>query len=589
MGQQKKKKRASKTVKNTDSDQVTISKPLLQPGEVPQYIPLSPLSQISGHDRATATFTRALSNPDYEVLESDKRLSECLLWKMQEDFYSNAGIEAWNQVPFYPTCNAFIGRTYAELILSFLLDTYQTLDASQPVYVIELAAGSGGLSFYVTKELAKRKAYYPELGPFQVVYVMTDFTENNVQAWEANPKFKPYAEQGLIDFAVFRPEDDTELYLRRTKRTLKQGEVSNPVVAVANYFFDTIRHDLFRIENGQLMEGRVNFYRPVNDENRYKAPTLQEIRKTEHFVKVSSNYYPDPVLNTILRQYQDTYRNASVLFPISSFKCLRNLQAIGQNKLALISSDKGFTYPEYMLDHWDQNYALHGSFSFMVNYHAIGQFFTNQGGLFFATQDKDVCLSTVFGILAPENEKPSFSHSRYYFSEKVDRENPINNLYFSQDLIHSLQVSNPVSVFRGCMSLLKLCNCDPIVFYFIGPYLDTILPHLDMQQRQTLIDAMSMVQDNFFLIRKDFNTLYWLGKLYYGLDRFEECLASYQQAIALFGPDSHALYYIAACYEVMGQDQEALDYYHQTLELEPDCQLTQAGFVRTYERVNARA
>ncbi len=528
-----------------------------------------------------------------QILEENKKLSECLLWQMQEDFYNNAGIEAWNQVPFYPTCNAFIGRTYAEMILAFLLDVKDQLNPDEPIYIVEMACGTGGLSFYLVKDLLKRIAHYPSLASLRWVYVMTDFTENNVSAWEKNPKLLPFVEKGVMDFGVFRPEDQREVYLRQSKVTLSRETVKNPIISVANYFFDTIRHDLFRIADKKLLEGRVSFHRELveGQDSEQTPPTFGDLRKTESFSPVSADYYDDPKLNAILKYYMNAFDNASVLFPISSFKCLSNLQYMSNDRLVLISSDKGFTQAEYMQDHWDQNFAVHGSFSFMVNYHSIGLFFEQQEGTFWSTKERTGCLATVMGIMMPGMDQSRFENSGYYFLERVDNENPINNLYFCQDLLHvvSPQPRQKDAIFKASLSLLKLSNYDPIAFYFMGNNLYSAITELDWSQRESLYHAACVVKDNFYYIRRDFNTLYWVAKMFYGLDRFEECRQTFLESIELFGVDDQALYYIAACNEVLGDSETALLYYRKTLELDPNCELTKSGIQRMLAKLGQGA
>lgn len=86
---------------------------------------------------------------DYVVVDQEKRLSESIIWRMLENFYDTASISAWNQIPFYPTSNPFIAEAYAELIVSFLKDYRAHFDRNEPVYIIEMASGSGCFSFYL--------------------------------------------------------------------------------------------------------------------------------------------------------------------------------------------------------------------------------------------------------------------------------------------------------------------------------------------------------------------------------------------------------------------------------------------------------
>jgi hypothetical protein len=100
----------------------------------------------------------ATDNPaKQEILESEMRLSECLLWRLQEQYFQESGIAAWKEVPFHITSNPFIARVYAEVIVAFLLDYGSHLDPSEPVHILELGGGTGVFAFYFMKELQAQK------------------------------------------------------------------------------------------------------------------------------------------------------------------------------------------------------------------------------------------------------------------------------------------------------------------------------------------------------------------------------------------------------------------------------------------------
>ena len=57
------------------------------------------------------------------------------------------------------------------------------------MYIIELGAGSGKFSYFMLKALQEMK----DVSDFpvdKIVYVMTDFTENNFKFWRHHPSLK---------------------------------------------------------------------------------------------------------------------------------------------------------------------------------------------------------------------------------------------------------------------------------------------------------------------------------------------------------------------------------------------------------------
>lgn len=65
----------------------------------------------------------------------------------------------------------------------------------------------------------------------------------------------------------------------------------------------------------------------------------------------------------------------------------------------MISGDKGNNNPEQFRGLMDPHIAVHGSFSVMVNYHAIGAYFTSRGGFALHNPQEEVGggVDTVFG------------------------------------------------------------------------------------------------------------------------------------------------------------------------------------------------
>ncbi|MCB0027603.1 MAG: hypothetical protein KDE28_06845, partial [Anaerolineales bacterium] len=82
------------------------------------------------------------------LLEADKRLSQSLIWQIQRDYFLKTGMAAWQAdvVPHEISCNPYIARSYGRLILAYLRDWLAAgLDVTEPIYVVELGAGSGRL------------------------------------------------------------------------------------------------------------------------------------------------------------------------------------------------------------------------------------------------------------------------------------------------------------------------------------------------------------------------------------------------------------------------------------------------------------
>src|SRR3954466_5188467 len=189
-------------------------------------------------------------------LETACRLSRSVLWRLQRRFFERRGVAAWSEgvVPHHMTNSPWLARAYGRVIRGYLRDWGAEIDRSQPVYVVELGAGSGRLAFNLVPWLAEAAG---DPTPVAVRYVMTDFAGSNLAAWRAHPQLAAWLDDGRLDIARFDAESDCAIALERTGETLAPGRVANPVIAIANYVFDGLPLDAFSVEDGRLCEWLV--------------------------------------------------------------------------------------------------------------------------------------------------------------------------------------------------------------------------------------------------------------------------------------------------------------------------------------------
>ncbi len=527
---------------------------------------------------------------DRVCVSHNTRLSESILWPLMEAYYDQESIGAWEeQIPFYPTSNAFLGSIYADLILNALADQRDLLSSQEPVYLLELAAGSGTLGFYVLKALAEKHTRLPSLKNIKFCYVLTDFTENLVTFWEQHPKLKPYFEAGLLDAAVFRPEDQESLCLRWSKKTLGQGQLKNPVVALANYCFDTLKHDLFCVEGGQLAEIRLDFYAPAHLGKTPETLRIADLSREERALPIVLPYYQDAVLDGILADYARAYPEASFIFPIGAFRTLQNLQCLSDNRVILLATDKGFVSPDLIRGKRQHHYGIHGgAMSFMVNFDALQRYAAAQHGQMWVTADNTLFLETAMGVLWPEAESRC-ERAEYTFGQVLSDQNAINSLYHAQTLLKG-QLNEPgAEILKSCIGMLKLCHWDPLVFNLCK---DKILEHASTVewtfQQQDIVQVLKRVEANLFFPSEATEAMFykWFGMVFLELAAYEDCKAAFQHYMYILGrDDSLAFCYIAVSHEGLGQYAQALDYYQKALALEPQHPLALAGVERVQPQV----
>jgi len=620
-------------------------------------------------------------------------------------FYDRKGVESWSQgiVPHFITCNAFIGHSYAQVLQGYLRDCARkarengpgfplVLDPNEPLYIIELGAGSGKFSFFMLKALAEMRELLDF--PFKkIVYVMTDFTQNNFKFWESHPGLRPYIEQGSLDLAIFDAVHDQVIHLAHAKKTLAPGTLKNPVCVVANYLFDTLCHDIFQVEGGVLKEGLISVGSKKGHEPDPLDPEI--IKRFENrfmYREIGPDYYcpatgdgggvvvdggaatfggsdetcfpsataaangrgesqgggedkEDAVhFRRILQWYQHHFgqcpSGASFLFPIGALRALRRLLALSGGRGLVVSGDKGNNHAEQFKGLVDPHIAVHGSFSVMVNYHAIGMYFISRGGFALHNPQEEASLKvSAFvlsgndGIAEDEEEEeeeddgqrrhcvimsapstftstsssvPSSPPSSYTswvgpgveakgedrarafpalrasFYNAVDRFGP-NDFFVMQKC---MKEDSPNPTLKAVVALLKLGDWDPDVFY---KFRDTILnqvPTSGQKLRNDLCRGIPRVWENYYMLDRDKDIAFEIGRFYYGIREYERALVYYLKSSEKIGEHHVTCHNMGLCHYSLGQHVEALECFQRSLSLNASYEKARSWQQKVMQEVN---
>ena len=243
---------------------------------------------------------------------------------------------------------------------------------------------------------------------------------------------KAGATEGNHDDAPAAP---AALTLEVSGTILSEGHPANPMCFACNYVFDTLRHDAFQILDGRLFEVRVSAGSERVPEPDPKDPSILE---RLHNVWSNAPATPTPFYGGVARHakaanstlewytrffsrtsgsdkhhltptsprhvivaedgaasptdasndddtsdsgdWEESNAAASFLLPIGGFCCIERCLRIASGSMLLLVGDKGSTSVEAFQGIGDPHIAVHGSFSMMVNLHAVGIFVSLLGG-----------------------------------------------------------------------------------------------------------------------------------------------------------------------------------------------------------------
>ncbi len=522
----------------------------------------------------TEPATDAAQAPIHDhLVENKRRLSQSLLWRLQRIYYDRRGSTAWstNEVPWFATSNACLARAYAQVIDAHLRDVAAgafgpELADPGPVYVIEVGAGHGRLGFLVLEQLVALTAARPDLGPRAPLrYVLTDLAEANLAFCGAHPSLKPHLEAGRLDLARFDAERDTELRLRRSGELLSPAQPVRSLIVIANYVFDSLVHDAFRISDGALEESLAALYSTTAEPDLDDPGMLERVRLIYEHVPAADPCYGSPDLDAILADYRRTLTDTVVRFPVGPLACLRNLHRVAGGRLLLLSADKGHVHEEELLHLAAPQPVVHGSFSLSVNYHAIGAWFRQLGGHALNTTPREGTVAV--NAFVAGASLAALARTCAAFADHIETFGPMDFMALQDEL----RTADKPPAVPALLAILRLGDWDPWLFYRLADHLRPQLDDAREPLRRETRHALGRVWARYYHLGGTQDIPFEIARVWQRLRVHGEAIAFYRRSIELFG-DSHVTHHnLGLCLYYGGQRYaEALAEFEQALALDPD-------------------
>ncbi len=502
------------------------------------------------------------------IIEKNKQFSRSALWRIQRDFFDREGIHAWtSQVPFYITSNPFIARSYARIVLAFIRDlTRQDPEAkNHPFYILEPGTGSGRFSYYFIKTLDEL-LQNANMADIRICHVMSDFTRSNLQYWEQQHALQPYLARGLIDFAIYDMEADRPIILSRSKIQLNQETLINPLIVFANYIFDTSLNDLFAVRDNKLYELTVTL---ETEESNVENNWPKEMEKVDiHYQahEIHSDYYHHPHIDNVLTLYKNSLKESVVLFPTGAFHVLGFLKKLANDRLLLISTDKGHGALHTLDGIGRPAIYFHGNFfSAMVNFHAIGQYLKNAGGDFFLQTPRKGIKTSVFSSHFTLRDLPETWQT---IQDWVEGFSPADYFTLHRRISDSFEECN----LETLASHLELANWDPHIYLKLSRHILSLLPDADRDTQYFLAQNMQKLAANFYDMPQIECVLFEIALFFHQIKQYETAIEYYTMAKPFVGDRPSLDYNIGLCLHFLGNNKDALIHFKKALALQPTLQ-----------------
>jgi tetratricopeptide (TPR) repeat protein len=506
--------------------------------------------------------------PLFRTLEEPVRLSRSRLWELERAYFERQGIAAWRQgiVPHFITSNAFTARAYARAVLGFLRDVGPGLAAGQPVYLVELGAGSGRFGYHFLLAFSELLAG-SSLGGLSFCYVLTDFHAASLAFWREHPQLAPWVERGVLDWGLFDAEHGESLALENRGVTLAAGGLANPLVVFANYLFDGLPLDLFRLGKGTIEECRLGLGLALGPGEELPEgepfPSLDLLGFQYAQALIEGPYYDDPTLEDLLGLYRRSLDGGYLSLPVAAIDAVRRLARLAGAGLFLLSADRGYARPEALLHRGLPELAQHGSVSFPVNYHAIAQEVRRQGGIALLAERGESLSVNAFVLNLPGRALPE---TRLACREDLHGFGPDAYFEVQQRLEQDLLAMPWVEV----LAFLQLSAWDAKVFAQCVPRLaDLLREGLDATQEAELCEAVERVWAGYFFLGEVYDLAFDLGTVLQQVGSHRRALELFAISLERHGAHGAVFFNQALSHYGMWRRVEAIDCLHRALEVDP--------------------
>lgn len=499
------------------------------------------------------------------IVETAKPFSQSLIWSLNRDYYQKEGVDAWRKstVPHHMTSNSMVGRTYAELIFAFLKDLATKGQTKETLYILELGAGHGRLAFHILKHLEQLvHSSNSVLAPY--CYVLSDIVEDNLNFFMEHPQFQNYLEAGLLDIAYFDAISSQEIAMRYNGKTILKKELEQPLLAIGNYFFDSIPTDLYAVRDGKIASCTIGLS-TMNDPLEMDEETLiRELELSFNAKKLNTPPYKEAVLNEILEEYKNTLKHSHLFFPHKGLQCVNNLRQLSKKGLMLLSMDKGY----HELNELDKKslpeIIPHGSFSIWVNYHAFIRFCEKHGGRAYFPLFSTFHLELGCLLFIEDHDN--------YVEVQNSYQRSINNFGPDDFNVMKQMVYKNMNHFElpELLAIIRLSAYDATIFKNVLPQIKQLTKKITIKERSRLAETIHQTWNMYFTLKEPFDLAYEIGGILYDLGYYQDSLTYFTHSISIFGKKTDVFFNKALCYYQLRQDDLFLETVKKLKDAFPD-------------------
>ena len=475
------------------------------------------------------------------LFQASTRFADSKLWDLQRSFFNEQGVKAWQDgiVPHYITSSSYVARSYAQLAAAWIVDQNHAGESS--LRILELGAGSGQFTFHFLRHLETLwQRHYPAADGLPFTYVMSDVAARNLEFWKTHPRLQHWHEQGVLQFALFDVEQDESLKIDGSNETWCRHDGKGPLLVIGNYLFDSIRQDYWQLREGKPYLVNTALY----TEGEIASPTLADIRYEFEIESMDHSPYKDNALTALLDYYRESIPEGVVSIPHYGKQMLDRLKGWCNQRLTLLSGDRGkIDWRNYA--HRGMPYpAEHGSISTEVNYHALHWMVDHEGGKSWPCGHADYDFKVGAFTWEPETALSTFARRCLHFAEGFA---PADQFVLKRAIEKHLDTLE----WNELIAYQRFSTYDPKAFRRSLPRFLVLAPEATAQEVHQLDEVTKWVWENYFCLGEEPDLAFGIASLLYQSGLYQSALWFFERSVELYGPDSGTLTNIKNCKEML--------------------------------------
>jgi hypothetical protein len=257
---------------------------------------------------------------------------------------------------------------------------------------------------------------------------------------------------------------------------------------------------------------------------------------------VAPGHYGDRDLDALLGHYRGNLSDTVVTIPRAAIECIRRLRELAGDRLLVLAADKAHSTEESLAYRGEPELSRHGgSFSLMVNFHALGWYARRHGGEALDGGDRHETIDVVAFLFG--GPPGGYAETRLAYDDAIERFSP-DDLFIIAEGVE--RTAGQLSV-AELVAVLRLSGWDAFTLLGVSDALLERVGEADAAVQEDLRYALYETYDRHYAVPGEGDLPFAIGLLLYEMQDYEDALEFFEASLEQHGPDAATEQNIALC------------------------------------------